>query len=75
MSDEIFRSRWIVCEDCGCSTTVENDMGVPDEEDWNRTECLVCGSFQSLWNGDERTQIDARDDQWRARIAANQVQS
>lgn len=59
---ETYRSRWIVCEDCGCVTIIENrdsENGVPDPVDWDQFgTCLVCGSSQHNWNADEKTVDD-----------------
>lgn len=55
MADEpIFRSRWMNCSNCGSSTEIRNDDGVPDELDWETTaQCLVCGTTEANWNADE----------------------
>jgi len=62
-AQEIYRSRWVVCDDCGCSTVIENrddPAGVPDENDWHEfPRCLVCGSSQMHWNADGTTVDDA----------------
>lgn len=50
----VFRSRWIVCDNCGCSTEVCNDWGVPDELEWDAmAQCMVCGTSHANWNADE----------------------
>jgi hypothetical protein len=48
-----------VCDDCGCSLTIERDTkdGVPDEQGWHQfPDCPVCDGFLgSTYNADEQT--------------------
>ncbi|WP_436702167.1 hypothetical protein [Nocardioides sp. BYT-33-1] len=56
---QIYRSRWLACDDCECVLIVErdDDRGVPDEQEWDEfPDCPVCGGFLgSNWNADEQT--------------------
>ncbi len=57
----VYKSRWVACDDCGCSTVIERDdeRGVPDETEWDEfPRCLVCGSSQTHWNADQDTVAD-----------------